>query len=84
MVLARKVAGRLIACLRYVTRQPMTNTSLRERFGIEEKNAATASRLLNEAVESGLIVVQDAEVGTKVRRYLPFWAAPASHQGGVA
>lgn len=74
----------LHACLRYVTRQPMTNTSLRERFGIEERNAATASRLLNEAVESGLIVVQDAEVGTKVRRYLPFWAAPVSHQGGIA
>ncbi len=74
----------LHACLRFVTRQPMTNTSIRERFGIDEKNAATASRLLNEAVESGLIVVQDSEVGTKIRRYLPFWAAPVSRQVGVA
>ncbi len=74
----------LHACLRFVTRQPMTNTSIRERFGIDEKNAATASRLLNEAVESGLIVVQDSEVGTRIRRYLPFWAAPVSRQGGVA
>jgi predicted HTH transcriptional regulator len=30
----------LHACLRYVERDPMTNASLRERFGIEEHNAA--------------------------------------------
>lgn len=74
----------LHACLRYVTRQPMTNASLRERFGIDEKNAATASNLLNEAVEAGVIVIQDAEAGYRLRRYLPFWAAPASQPGGVA
>ena len=66
----------LHACLRYVTRVPMTNTSLRERFGIAEKNASMASRLLNEAVEAGLIVVADPEAGTRIRQYLPFWAAP--------
>ena len=73
----------LHACLRYVTRQPMTNTSLRERFGIEEKNAATASNLLNEAVDAGVIVIQDSDVGYRLRRYLPFWAAPTPQQGSV-
>ena len=73
----------LHACLRYVNREPMTNTSVRERFGIAEKNAATASRLLNEAVDAGLIVVQDPEAGTRIRRYLPFWAGPASKEEGV-
>jgi predicted HTH transcriptional regulator len=67
----------LHACLRYVMRQPMTNTSLRERFGIAEKNASVASRLLNEAVEAGRIAIEDPEVGTRARSYLPFWAAPA-------
>lgn len=66
----------LHACLRYVTRQPITNTSVRERFGIAEKNASVASRLLNEAVEAGRIVLEDPEVGTRARSYLPFWAAP--------
>lgn len=66
----------LHACLRYVMRQPMTNTSLRERFGIAEKNASVASRLLNEAIMAGRIVVEDTEVGTRARRYLPYWAAP--------
>lgn len=74
----------LHACLLHVHQQPMTNASIRKRFGIEERNAATASRLLNEAVESGLIAVQDQEAGTRIRRYLPFWASPASKRGGVA
>lgn len=68
----------LHACLRYVSRQPMTNTSLRERFGIGGKNAATASRLLNEAIDAGRIVVQDARAGNKSRKYLPFWAVSAT------
>ena len=66
----------LHACLRYVMRRPMTNTSVRERFGIEERNASVASRLLNEAVEAGRIVLEDRKVGTRARSYLPFWAAP--------
>jgi predicted HTH transcriptional regulator len=74
----------LHACLRYVTRQPMTNASLRQRLGIDDKNIATASRLLGEAVEAGLIVIADPEVGTRIRSYLPFWAAPRPDQGEVA
>ncbi len=67
----------LHACLRYAGRQTMTNTSLRERFGIDEKNAATASNLLSEAVDAGVIIIQDPQVGYRLRRYLPWWAAPA-------
>lgn len=74
----------LHACLRYVMRQPMTNTSLRERFGIAEKNASVASRLLNEAVEAGRIVIEDPEVGTRARSYLPFWAAHGRLPAGNA
>jgi predicted HTH transcriptional regulator len=70
----------LHACLRYVTRKAMTNRSVRERFGIADRNASTASRLLNEAVEAGLIVVPDPDVGSRVRRYLPFWAGPAPQE----
>ena len=52
----------------------MTNSTVRKRFGIDEKNAAIASRLLNEAVDAGMILVQDPEAGTRSRTYLPFWA----------
>jgi predicted HTH transcriptional regulator len=74
----------LHACLRYVMRQPMTNASLRQRLGIEDKNIATVSRLLAEAVEAGLIVVADPRVGTRSRSYLPFWGAPRTDEGGIA
>jgi ATP-dependent DNA helicase RecG len=73
----------LHACLRHVTRKPMTNTSVRERFGIPEKSAATASRLLNEALEAGVILVQDPEAGTRIRSYVPFWAGGPSREGVV-
>ena len=66
----------LHACLRYVMRQAMTNTSVRERFGIRDANAAVASRLLGEAVEAGMIVVDDPAIGRRHRTYKPFWAAP--------
>jgi len=40
----------LHACLKYVNREHLTNTSVRGRFGIEQQNIATASRLIKEAV----------------------------------
>lgn len=74
----------LHACLRYVTHEPMTNTSLRKRFGIGEKNAALASRLLTEAVEAGVILIRDPEAGTRNRTYLPFWIAASTAKEGIA
>jgi len=65
----------LHACLRYVTRQEMTNTSLRARFGVEVQNRSTVSRLIREAVEAGAIVPADPAAAPKLMRYLPFWAA---------
>ena len=65
----------LHACLCYVTRKAMTNTSLRTRLGVEARNRATVSRFIREAVEAGAIVPADPEAAPKLRRYLPFWAA---------
>ncbi len=64
----------LHACLRYVERNPMTNSSLRERFGIDEKNAAIASRIIRDAQEDGRIKPYDPAQGKKYAKYLPFWA----------
>ena len=63
------------ACLRYVERQPMTNSSIRKRFGIPAKRADRASKILREAVEAGVIVVRNPEIGRRHREYLPSWAA---------
>ncbi|WP_250481297.1 ATP-binding protein [Caballeronia sp. GAOx1] len=64
----------LHACLRYVSRDYMTNTSLRERFGIEQQNSATASRYIKEAVEHGVIRPYDEAAGRKYMKYVPHWA----------
>lgn len=64
----------LHACLRYVQREFMTNSSLRERFGIDAKNSATASRLIKEAVAAQMVHLHDPEAPLKLRRYVPSWA----------
>lgn len=66
----------LHACLCYVTQKAMTNSTLRARFGIEERNRATISRLIGEAVKAGEIVSADPHAAPKEKRYLPFWAKP--------
>lgn len=64
----------LHACLRYVERDPMTNSSLRERFGIEEQNSAIASRIIRDSIEDEQIKPYDPAQGKKYAKYLPFWA----------
>lgn len=70
----------LHACLCYVTRRKMTNTTLRKRFGIADQNAAEASRLLKEAVDDGKIVISGSSAGRRHRTYLPFWASPNTEE----
>ena len=62
------------ACLCFVSGKRMTNTSMRERFGIEEKNAAKASRIIADTLAAGQIRPFDPEQGKKYASYLPFWA----------
>ena len=64
----------LHAALRYVQRDPMTNSSLRQRFGIEPKNSAIASRIIKEALEAKVIKPLNEDQGKKYAKYVPFWA----------
>jgi len=63
------------ACLKYVSGDIMTNATVRRRFGIDEENNATASRLIREAVQAGVIVPFDSSAGPTAIRYIPAWAA---------
>jgi ATP-dependent DNA helicase RecG len=60
--------------LKHVMREPMTNKSLRGRFGLGGKSVP-ASQVISATVEAGLITL-DPKVGKSKRlaRYLPFWA----------
>lgn len=64
----------LHACLRYVNREELNNASVRARFGIEPANRSTASRLIKEALEAGMIRLANEGVGDKLRAYVPHWA----------
>ncbi len=70
----RSRACYLHACLRYVGRDPMTNSSLRERFGIAEQNSAMVSRIIREAMEDGMVKPYDPDQGKKYAKYIPGWA----------
>lgn len=61
-------------CLRFVTNQITNNESIRARFKIEKQNSAAASRLLGEAVTARRIRAVDPNAGTKLMRYVPYWA----------
>lgn len=64
----------LHACLKYVMREHLTNASLRQRFGVEEKNKAAVSRYIREAVNAGFIKPHDEHAGKKLMKYVPYWA----------
>ena len=49
------------ACLRYVSNNFLTNTSLRERFSIAKKNYSMASRIIADTLEKNLIKRHDPE-----------------------
>lgn len=63
----------LHACLRYVLRDPMSNTSVRERFGIEPQNSAIASRIIRDALDAQLIKPY-SDIRGKHAKYVPHWA----------
>ncbi len=62
------------ACLKYTGQDYMTNTSIRERFGIDRKNVAMASRIIKDALGSNIISIYDESAGAKSRKYIPAWA----------
>lgn len=64
----------LHACLKWVMRDYLTNASLRERFGVEKKNKAAASRYIREALEAKVIRPFSEDAPPKLMKYVPFWA----------
>jgi len=62
-------------CLLHVSNGVMTNTTLRERFGISEKDYPVASRIIRETIESKLVKLEDPQSKSKKHaKYVPFWA----------
>jgi ATP-dependent DNA helicase RecG len=73
-------SDRIRACyqhcsIRYVVGDRMTNQTLRERFGLSSKDAATVSVIIAAAKDDGIIFSEtSATTSTRYARYVPFWA----------
>jgi len=64
----------LHTCLKYVNGEYMNNSSVRERFGIDEKNSYVSSRIIRETVEAGFVKPFNTETAPRYMKYIPFWA----------
>lgn len=62
------------AVLHYLSSQTLTNTSLRQRFKLHDKQRNLITNLIGEAVEAGRIKRKDANSGNKFAEYIPYWA----------
>ena len=62
------------ACIKYVQGEQLSNSTLRERFGLKETSSGSVSRLIKEAVEMKLIKPLDPTTAPRYMKYIPFWA----------
>jgi predicted HTH transcriptional regulator len=63
------------ACLQYVSNDRMTNSSLRKRFAIDERNYSIASRIIADTIKAKMIKLFDPESSSKKHAsYVPIWA----------
>lgn len=60
------------AALKFLSGRRMRNSTLRERFGIDPRNAAQVSQVIRMALNKGLIRPADPEKPQAA--YVPFWA----------
>ncbi|MBR1439590.1 MAG: putative DNA binding domain-containing protein [Lachnospiraceae bacterium] len=64
----------LHACIKYIQGEQLTNSSLRDRFGLKDSAAANISRLIKDAVERKLIKPLDPTTAPRYMKYIPIWA----------
>jgi ATP-dependent DNA helicase RecG len=60
-------------CLMFVSGKRMTNSSLRERLGVEKQNYAAVSRVIREATDRKMVRPFDPDAGKRYMQYVPFW-----------
>ncbi len=84
MTKAEKLRSLFYHCaLRYASRDYMTNSSLRERFGLPVSKMQVVTDLITTAKKGGKIVPADPEQGKKGARYVPYWAGEALTIGPI-
>lgn len=64
----------LHSCIKYIQGEHLTNSSLRERFGVKDSSSGSISRLIKEAVRVKLIKPLDPDTAPRYMKYIPAWA----------
>ena len=64
----------MLSCLSYITSKAITNTDVRNAFGLGEKEKYKSSRIIKDTLEAKLIKAVDPTTAPKYMRYVPFWA----------
>ena len=62
------------AVLQYFSSQTLTNTTLRTRFKVSERQRNQITNLIGDAVAAGRIKRKDSTAGNKFAEYIPYWA----------
>ena len=63
----------LHSIIRFLNSEALTNSTLRQRFGLSPSAAGSISRLINEAVAENLIKPIDPATAKKHMKYRPYW-----------
>lgn len=64
----------LQACLAYVNFSAITNSDIRNLFGLSENESYKSSRIIKDALDENLIKPVDTETAPRYMRYIPTWA----------
>lgn len=62
------------ACSKHQNGESISNSSLRERFGLDSESVTAISRVLVWACDDGLIKQHEESSSKRSRTYIPFWA----------
>ena len=60
------------ACLQYVSGKALTNSSLRKRFGVSDKNYPMVSKVIK-ATLNNQCIKRKSDSGSNDHSYIPFW-----------
>jgi predicted HTH transcriptional regulator len=62
------------ACLRHEKGSPMSNSTLRSRLGLSERQYPQASNVIRDAIDMGRIKPLNEDQGNRNARYVPYFA----------
>lgn len=61
-------------CLMHLRGDPMSNSTLRGRLGLNKNQYPQASNVISDSIAAGLIRPLDRDQGNRLARYVPYWA----------